>query len=248
MKKVLICFSIISCLSFGGCSDDPIISEPPEIDKEEEPEKTDPEKPDPLADVIYRIDGLYVLKDAYSSDTVFNIDGNYIREGSNKDGNIAYLVLDKFIYKGSEAKGMPKYAIYTDYKIYNFANYRAILYKDGNYLRKSSGIIPTPISHYWGEVAFNSDGLFIRQGRDPHGKVLFTRNGDYFYQGEGTGGSIAFNLDGHLVRLGSSKTGPIIFTIRDQYLYKGTSDNIISFNISGNYIRKGKATLAIGEN
>lgn len=217
---------------------------------EEEPKI--PEIPkDPLANVLYNMDSIYIIKGAYADgDSVYNDDGEHIRRGKNPDGAIAYTLKGEFIYKGDVVKGLPVYCLQNNYICrYTLSGVlQAILWRDKQYFRRSSLVFPRPISYYGGEVAFNIDGNFLRQGRDKSGRVLFSINGDNYHQGEGARGSIVFNRDGEYLRMGSQKTGAIIFTIKDDLIYKGKDSQIVSFNVDNNLIRKGRAKLSIGEN
>lgn len=238
MKKLYTILTLVALCGLYACqhSDDEHIDEKP----------TSPPT-DPLANVVYNIDSIYIIKGAYpEGDTLYNIDGNYIRNGKNKTGGILYLVQKDLIYSGSQAKGLPKYCTIGNY-ICTYGTFRSMLRKDKNYLRKSSITMWQPLSYYHGEVAFNIDGNYLRQGREPNGKIMFTKSGNKYHQGEGTSGSVVFNKDDNYLRAGSSKSGSILFTIREDMIYKGKDSETVSFNISNNYIRKGKAKLAIGE-
>ncbi|WP_108822283.1 hypothetical protein [Dysgonomonas sp. Marseille-P4361] len=241
MKKLYILFFLISFSLFYACQDydqyKPI--RPPDEDKE---------KPDPLANVSFRFDETktYLLKGAYSKDTLYNFNDTVVRKGSRLDGDILFRIDGNFIYSGSEVKGKPLYYIESN-NICNFITYYKVYRIDDNYFFPAWGPVSPPISHYAGEVVFNIDGDYLRQGRKSDGKIMFTRNGNTFHQGEGTRGSIAFHIDGDVIRLGSSPNGAILFTVRTPYLYKGRSEETVSFNMSDGYIRKGRSSFSIGE-
>lgn len=240
MKKLYILLLLISFSLFYACEDqEESIVIPPDEEKE---------KPDPLANVSFRFDvtKVYLLKGAYSKDTLYNFNDTVVRKGSSLDGDTLFRIEGDFIYSGSEVKGKPLYYIDSN-NICNFITYNRLYKIENNYFFPAWEPVLPPLSHYAGEVVFNMDGDYLRQGRGPDGKIMFTRKGNVFHQGEGTKGSIAFHIEGDVIRLGSTPTGAVLFTIRLPYLYKGRSEETVSFNISDGYIRKGRSPLAIEE-
>lgn len=220
IKKIIILIPFLFVFFiYYGCGDNPekwVVIEPnPELD--------------PLANVIFRIESDFIIQGGISTDTLYNIQGKYIREGNSKDGIIKYTKENDFIYQGDTAKGKPIYLVVNN-TIYNFSTNRALWSKDeSNYFRETSGSINYPVSGNSGEVAFNIDGDYIRQGQ--------SSSGNKFYLGRGASGSVVFSIDGDIIRKGNA--GEILFTIKGNYLYKGISEEI-SFRISGNNICKGK--------
>ena len=197
--------------------------------------KPDPEPIDPLARVVFRVSEGFIIKDAYSTDTLYNIDENYIRTGASPSGTIKYLIDEDFIYQGSEAKGKPIY-LHVKNTIYDFSTYKAKWWKsDSIHYVPTSGQINYPISNNSGEVMFNIDGGLIRKGRAKDGDVMFTVKDNKYYLGKSN--RLMFTKDEKYIRKGSSKE--IMFTIKGDYLCKGTTDEIV-FRITDDCIRKGR--------
>lgn len=239
MEKYIITILFVLLSGFYACS----TSDNHKPDEPKEPK-------DPLANVAFTIDSIYIREGAGKEGLIrYNFVDNHVRSWDDTEGEIKFTRDGDFIYRGSEVKGLPIYCIIGDYLCtYNVSGVlRAKYKKDGQYLRHSSLVFSQPISYYWGEVAFNRDGNFLRQGRERSGKVMFTISGDKYHQGEGTSGSVVFNRDGNYLRLGATKSGAIIFTIRDGLIYKGKDSEVVSFNIDNDFIRKGKLKVAIGE-